>query len=404
MLVKLEATKNKTVLDYAFQELLKIFTEVVVPRNSVPALVFDIDGTVLQHSPCTIRRTVIPHAMRIFNWATRNNILVYFVTARIDTPENRQLTVSELVHHKFVPFADLYMRHQAIGEIPNSESISKYKSEARKRIATTSTILMNFGDQIGDFVDLLESRKTGVSLISQLLSLDQQKSYFFLLENSPCCVKLKDEFPRTLEDIILYEKSGYKSNRRALEQGFILLAELYAKALGKGRSPAIVFDIDATVIYNHHNDNSHKVSEAYNIYKWALEKKIKVFFVTARPDIPEQREFAKNDLSKSGYLENEYSGLAMWPDAERGSDNEDASTHRARLSQYKHNERCKIAENNALLMSFGDSISDLIPMNADERQRSHTEKFVRSLRDDRAYVLKLRRNMTKYNVKLKTEK
>jgi len=393
MLVKLEATKNKIILDYALQELFKIFTEVVAQRKSI---VFDIDGTVLQHSPCTIRRTIMPHAMRIFNWATRNNILVYFVTARIDTPENRQLTVSELAYHKLVPFADLYMRYQAVGEIPNSESISRYKSEARKRIATTSRILMNLGDQIGDFVDLSET-----SVLSQLLSLDQRKSYFFLLENSPSCVKLKDEFPRSLEDIILYEKTGYKSNRRALEQGLVLLKELNEKALEKGKSPAIVFDIDATVIYNHHNDNSHKVSEAYNIYKWALENKIKVFFVTARPDIPEQREFAKSDLRKSGYLENEYSGLSMW---DEDSHSVDAETRRAQLSHYKHRERCKIAESHELLMSFGDSISDLIAMNADERQRSHTEKFVRSLKDDRAYVLKLRRNMTKYNVKLKTEK
>ena len=402
LIIKHTDSKNKVVLQYALQRLVEIFAEV---RAQSKDIVFDIDGTVIQNSPCGSQRIVIPMALAIFNWAIRNNIKVYFVTARPHFQENEQRTISELAGLKLVPYTELYMRPQRPSDVVSSETISQYKEAVRDSITRHSTILMSLGDQVSDLVNLSKSPFREV-----LENLDSSKAWYLLIgENNPQnCVKLKDEVPRSRHDIVMFEPLGYLSNSTALEKGFEVLQWLMEKRKARSRvrsklPPAIVFDIDATVIYNHTKsvnkpERSHKVTVSYKIYRWAIDNGIKVFFVTARPD-GDNRFFAEEDLEKSGFLKSEYSGLALRP-----LDEYDNAPGKAALSEYKWKERCRIARAHELLMSFGDSITDLIRVSPDSQPMTSMEVYVRELSDSRAYVLKLRRNMAKYNVKLKTER
>ena len=137
---------------------------------------------------------------------------------------------------------------------------------------------MSLGDQVSDLVNLSKSPFREV-----LENLDSSKAWYLLIgENNPQnCVKLKDEVPRSRHDIVMFEPLGYLSNSTALEKGFEVLQWLMEKRKARSRvrsklPPAIVFDIDATVIYNHTKsvnkpERSHKVTVSYKIYRWAID-------------------------------------------------------------------------------------------------------------------------------------
>ena len=154
----------------------------------------------------------------------------------------------------------------------------------------------------------------------------------------------------TTNKYILQVALGVLKERVAAER-----SQSAGKGKGRGRGAqkplAIVFDIDGTAIYNHSATDGHRRNpDLYAIYQYALENNILVFFLTARPDTPSNREYTVEDLRKSGYMPGTYHELIMRPNRETGHN----------YSAYKYKKRGDIAQVFNLLMSVGDTKYDMV--------------------------------------------
>jgi len=379
------------------------------------ALVFDIDGTVLYNNRvCDVKKRV-EGAYRLYSWAKLQGVAVFFVTARPDFQNdnfNRVLTERDLSSLGFLekerimmrPVQDVALRN----ELASAATVSRFKRECRDEISRSHMILMSLGDSLSDLIEL--GIDSPYERMLQKPTISCTRSYLLYLPgNNPVLnVKLKNEYLSDLADIAIGEKAGYASNKAALENGFELIKRLHAKrqrgsggTRGAAKPFALVFDIDATVIYNYLKKNKdasgsnkspevkemqRRVPESYAIIKWALETDVAVFFVTARIDTASNRQFAVDDLAKSGYTQ--YNALFMWPGGRLG------------VPRFKADCRCAIAKVYSILMSFGDSEHDII----DRESNPHFNEALSQIRNDRAYVLRLPHNEAKYNVKLHLEK
>lgn len=186
-----------------------------------------------------------------------------------------------------------------------------------------------------------------------------------------------------------------RSNKQILKISHDVLDAMVKRASKTDRHLAIVFDIDGTAIYNN-KKNSHRQNDClFKIYQWALRNDIAVFFLTARPDTPDNRNYTVNDLANSGY--NSYKALRMRP-------TEDLRRNGNNYSAYKAAERVKINQNYNLLMSFGDTLLDMTVLRGrDLRPINDSHDFISSLNPRQAYLLVLPNSVPLVNIKLKAE-
>lgn len=397
--IRFQSSSNKRTLQEALSVLIRKKASSNDPRPK--AIVFDIDGTVLYNNPSCGTKKRVEAAFEIYNWALFNGVSVFFVTARPDFANdhfNRILTENDLQRHGFKEKTRLIMRpvHSvAVNYLTTGAVLSKFKRECRDEIARSYQILMSLGDSISDIIELGAAGPYQALLQKPLIS--SLRSYLlYLPENNPDLnVKLKNEYLSDLEDIAMGDPRGYQTNKAALELGFELIRKRFARRSGK--ATALVFDIDGTVIYNYmkkpkdpkkpgmQSEAQRRVPESFAIIQWALKNDVAVFFVTARIDDPENRQFAVDDLAKSGYTQ--YTALFLWPG-------------NTSVANYKAERRCAIARNYSILMSFGDSIHDLV----NTEVNNHFQEALSQIDRDRAYVLRLPHNDAKFNVKLHLEK
>ena len=118
------------------------------PRQHV--IVFDIDATVLYNTDDN-ECGAIPNfkVQPIYDYAEKNGIPIYFVTARIGTPGNREATKRQLKCMGFFTYEDLYMRG---ADVRTASQVAAFKAQSRKDIEqrTGKRVLLNMGDQWSD--------------------------------------------------------------------------------------------------------------------------------------------------------------------------------------------------------------------------------------------------------------
>jgi predicted secreted acid phosphatase len=123
--------------------------------KSVPGdfVVFDIDDTVLRGSG----RFTTPHeiGMEVLRTAKNNSIPVYYVTARMEFPENRLNTIEDLARVGIVSPQTVFMRPPWIN---TWRDISENKAACRRLIETKTdgNCLMSVGDQWTDLLVVSE--------------------------------------------------------------------------------------------------------------------------------------------------------------------------------------------------------------------------------------------------------
>lgn len=150
-----------------------------LPANSRPAIVIDIDETVLDNSPfqgqvifdakpysqlfweewtgLSIAET-LPGALDFLNLAKEKGVEVFYVTNRKET--ERPATLKNLAEQGLPYAEDKYL-------ILRTEESSK--ENRRKKIAETHTILLLIGDNLNDIAEVFENRndKNGFAAVDE---------------------------------------------------------------------------------------------------------------------------------------------------------------------------------------------------------------------------------------------
>ncbi|MBC6941228.1 MAG: acid phosphatase [Xanthomonadales bacterium] len=145
-----------------------------------PAIILDIDETVLDNTPYAVRRMregkgyepeswrqwceeksarPLPGALEFTRLAASRGITVFYVTNRRTDVE--QATLANLREQGF-PLADQVEVVLPAGTlVPGCEAKGSDKGCRRRLIAQRYRVLMQFGDQIGDFVDVAAATPAG---------------------------------------------------------------------------------------------------------------------------------------------------------------------------------------------------------------------------------------------------
>jgi len=141
------------------------------------AVVFDIDDTVLRKTT-KHTTTAFQEMMRLYHIARNLKYSIFFVTARVETPENRRLTEEELQTKKFTNHSGLFMMPLKVLENLETPNWSMYKYDTRVKIASTNKcqIVLNVGDQMGDLA-LLAPFQTDPSSLALIRKIEE--SYDF---------------------------------------------------------------------------------------------------------------------------------------------------------------------------------------------------------------------------------
>ncbi len=145
-----------------------------------PAIILDIDETVLDNTPYAVRRMregkgyepeswrqwceeksarPLPGALEFTRLAASRGITVFYVTNR--RTDVAQATLANLREQGF-PLADQVEVVLPAGTlVPGCEAKGSDKGCRRRLIAQRYRVLMQFGDQIGDFVDVAAATPAG---------------------------------------------------------------------------------------------------------------------------------------------------------------------------------------------------------------------------------------------------
>ena len=118
--------------------------------------------------------------------------------------------------------------------------------------------------------------------------------------------------------------------------------------------PAVVFDVDETLLFNNPRSGDHRVATnapVRQIYEWCVEHKVPVYIVTARVKSPWSYELLKNQLDALDYTR--IGKIYMVP--KDFKDDDDPSVFKARAR-----DRLRDKHKKTLLLNVGDQITDHI--------------------------------------------
>lgn len=124
-----------------------------------PAMVFDIDETLLYNHPSNDEKfTKNPPIIALYNWGRQNEIDMYIVTARPKEPANAKWTEDILKKIKIEGYKKIYYKPSEYQDKCSSQAKWKY----RERICTKykQTILVSVGDKWGDLLDMYDDGNT----------------------------------------------------------------------------------------------------------------------------------------------------------------------------------------------------------------------------------------------------
>ena len=149
------------------------------PRSLPPAIIVDVDETVLDNSPSSVRQIregrgfddanwntwvlerkakALPGAAEFLSAAARQGVTVFYVSNR--TAEQAEATIDNLRATGF-PIQDT---RQFLGlgtVVEGCEPSGSEKSCRRQLVARSHRVLMQFGDQVGDFVQITRNTRDG---------------------------------------------------------------------------------------------------------------------------------------------------------------------------------------------------------------------------------------------------
>jgi len=109
--------------------------------------------------------------------------------------------------------------------------------------------------------------------------------------------------------------------------------------------PAVCFDIDGTVLMNMKDGRTKSDNYMRRLLQACQQADITIFYVTARPDEPDNREYTERQLTSSGLDLHEE--LYMMPEHEE-------------YGHYKWNSRRTIEQKGyTILLSVGDQSADI---------------------------------------------
>ena len=139
------------------------------------------------------------------------------------------------------------------------------------------------------------------------------------------------------------------------------------------KKPAIVLDIDGTILINHADGSTKSVCHMTNFVKACLDSNISIFVVTARPDEARNRKWTERQLVSCGITPIEK--LYMRPPAE------DYGT-------CKHEAREEIRSNgHKILLSIGDQWGDV--SSNDFEGLSDESTYIGTIGDQDSFAIKL---------------
>jgi acid phosphatase len=149
------------------------------PRTLPPAIIVDVDETVLDNSPSQVRQIrerrgfdeaawgawveerkakALPGAAEFLNAAAKRGVTVFYISNR--DASLAEATVDNLRKAGF-PLKD-DAQFLGLGTVVDGcEQEGSEKSCRRQRVARTHRVLMQFGDQVGDFVQIVANTPEG---------------------------------------------------------------------------------------------------------------------------------------------------------------------------------------------------------------------------------------------------
>ena len=126
-----------------------------------PAVIFDIDETLLRNSSKDDDRvSVQPVGKRMFDWAAKNDVAIFLLTARRKSPSAFQYAKKQLaaLGYDLSAVKKVYMVSKAYDA--DDDAGARFKRDIRKRIASNYSVVLNAGDRWGD-VTLSDRPPTG---------------------------------------------------------------------------------------------------------------------------------------------------------------------------------------------------------------------------------------------------
>jgi len=133
-----------------------VFNILRTARPYTDAVVLDIDATVLYNAPGSLCGADLNVKMqKVYDYCKRHDILVFFVTARVDTTQNQNVTTQQLQCMGFDTYAGLYMRPPWVNDWAK---ISQFKANCRRHIAQKHKIVLNVGDAWSDVHEVTDSK------------------------------------------------------------------------------------------------------------------------------------------------------------------------------------------------------------------------------------------------------
>ena len=124
-------------------------------------------------------------------------------------------------------------------------------------------------------------------------------------------------------------------------------------AWGLDKPPAVVFDVDETLILNQPGDDEgfkpHPVGKA--LYQFAAKRAVPAFIVTARGKSQWGRRYLEKQLRRAGYDLSNVKGVYMQPKGFHGMEDGGAA--------FKRQARARIGETHTIVLNAGDRWGDV---------------------------------------------
>lgn len=112
--------------------------------NKSLCVVFDIDDTLILSKT----KNILQKIKELYDYINKKNIIIFIITARLNSNKNIIFTKRELKYHKIDNYHSLYLMPKQYLGIYNG--VANYKLSIRKKISNTHLIIMNIGDQWSD--------------------------------------------------------------------------------------------------------------------------------------------------------------------------------------------------------------------------------------------------------------
>ena len=173
---------------------IRLDANLALPRNLPPAVVVDIDETVLDNSPYNVKAAwqghafdpktwnewvlmasakALPGALEFLRYASKQGCTVFYITNRNEAERNA--TIKNLFE---LGFPDADEAHVMCMDGSGSD-----KTKRRGRVMGTHTIVLLVGDQLRDFDEMYKDRSIDMGRPTVDANRDMLRDRFILLPN-----------------------------------------------------------------------------------------------------------------------------------------------------------------------------------------------------------------------------